>query len=152
MCAPTEQYVGIRDTVRRRAMESEGEGQQTVPITVRQLEALVRISESLAKMRLRPEVGGWVSGIDESRAEQRQSGAEHTGAWHETGPSLSSLQPTTILLPCAGDPGGRAGGHPPLPGVDRRGPGGGPDGRGGLHGLRTARARESRVLVFLVCR
>lgn len=54
---PTQnQYVGIRDTVRRRALESEGEGQQTVPITVRQLEALVRISESLAKMRLRPEV------------------------------------------------------------------------------------------------
>ena len=37
-------------------MES-GNGTQTVPITVRQLEALVRISESLAKMRLRPEVG-----------------------------------------------------------------------------------------------
>lgn len=54
---PNKQYVGIRDTVRRRALESEGEGQQTVPITVRQLEALVRISESLAKMRLRPEVG-----------------------------------------------------------------------------------------------
>ncbi len=37
-------------------METEDGGSQTVPITVRQLEALVRISESLAKMHLRPEV------------------------------------------------------------------------------------------------
>lgn len=51
------QYVRIRDTVRRRALESnDGGSQQTVPITVRQLEALVRISESLAKMRLQQEV------------------------------------------------------------------------------------------------
>jgi hypothetical protein len=32
---------------------------QTVPITVRQLEALVRISEALAKMKLKPEVSRW---------------------------------------------------------------------------------------------
>lgn len=52
-----EQYVRVRDTVRRRALESnDGGSQQTVPITVRQLEALVRISESLAKMRLQQEV------------------------------------------------------------------------------------------------
>ena len=43
-------YVKIRDDVRKR---NEA---QTVPITVRQLEALVRISESLAKMRLSAEV------------------------------------------------------------------------------------------------
>uniref|UniRef100_A0AAV1UUH8 DNA replication licensing factor MCM5 n=1 Tax=Peronospora matthiolae TaxID=2874970 RepID=A0AAV1UUH8_9STRA len=40
-------YVGVRDDVRR----TQG-GETTIPVTVRQLEALVRISESLAKMRL----------------------------------------------------------------------------------------------------
>jgi DNA replication licensing factor MCM5 len=42
-------YVKIRDDVRQR-------GDDVIPITVRQLEALVRISESLAKMRLDAEV------------------------------------------------------------------------------------------------
>ena len=58
-------YVKIRDDVRRRAMDSEGgngdEGdsdQGTIPITVRQLEALIRVSESLAKMRLEDDVQG----------------------------------------------------------------------------------------------
>lgn len=58
-------YVKIRDDVRRRSMESvqgkEDEGssdQATIPITVRQLEALIRISESLAKMRLEDDVQG----------------------------------------------------------------------------------------------
>ena len=61
-------YVKIRDDVRKRTMQSraanndseelnEGSnGQSAIPITVRQLEALVRISESLAKMRLEEEV------------------------------------------------------------------------------------------------
>ncbi|POM60353.1 DNA replication licensing factor MCM5 [Phytophthora palmivora] len=40
-------YVGVRDDVRR----TQG-GETTIPVTVRQLEALVRISESLAKMHL----------------------------------------------------------------------------------------------------
>jgi len=40
-------YVGVRDDVRKN--ES---AETTIPITVRQLEALIRISESLAKMRL----------------------------------------------------------------------------------------------------
>ncbi|CAH0491005.1 unnamed protein product [Peronospora farinosa] len=40
-------YVGVRDDVRRM----QG-GETTIPVTVRQLEALVRISESLAKMHL----------------------------------------------------------------------------------------------------
>lgn len=65
-------YVKIRDDVRRRGMQTpssrannEGngdnnsrssDGQAAIPITVRQLEALIRISESLAKMRLEDEV------------------------------------------------------------------------------------------------
>ena len=52
-------YVKIRDDVRKRAEGDGGAGgdsSQAVPITVRQLEALVRLSESLAKMRLSAEV------------------------------------------------------------------------------------------------
>lgn len=49
-------YVKIRDDVRRRASENGGDTAQVVPITVRQLEALVRLSESQAKMRLAAEV------------------------------------------------------------------------------------------------
>ena len=50
-------YVRIRDEVRKRALESGDDGDQAViPITVRQLEALVRLSERLAKMRLEEEV------------------------------------------------------------------------------------------------
>ncbi|KAL7544282.1 hypothetical protein ACHAWF_007666 [Thalassiosira exigua] len=45
-------YVKIRDDVRKRVMEAGGQTQAAIPITVRQLEALVRVSESLAKMRL----------------------------------------------------------------------------------------------------
>ncbi|XP_024961246.1 DNA replication licensing factor MCM5 [Cynara cardunculus var. scolymus] len=45
-----ESYVRIRQDMRRQANET---GESTaVPITVRQLEAIVRLSESLAKMRL----------------------------------------------------------------------------------------------------
>lgn len=49
-----DRYVHIRDDVRRSLLEKPGEA-QVVPITIRQLEALVRISESLAKMRLSSE-------------------------------------------------------------------------------------------------
>eukprot|EP00978_Attheya_sp_CCMP212_P004599 scaffold10034_cov53-Attheya_sp.AAC.2 len=52
-------YVKIRDDVRKRSLEGQsggGDTQAAIPITVRQLEALVRLSESLAKMRLEPEV------------------------------------------------------------------------------------------------
>jgi DNA replication licensing factor MCM5 len=55
-------YVKIRDQVRRSAIDSAGGSEAAdgapaaIPITVRQLEALVRLSESLAKMRLDPEV------------------------------------------------------------------------------------------------
>ena len=57
-------YVKIRDDVRKGMMHSlprtdgdgQGDDQPAVPITVRQLEALIRISESLAKMRLEEDV------------------------------------------------------------------------------------------------
>jgi DNA replication licensing factor MCM5 len=53
----TSSYVKIRDDVRKQAIQSQGEDATSViPITVRQLEALVRISESLAKMRLDSQV------------------------------------------------------------------------------------------------
>ena len=53
----TSSYVKIRDDVRKATLQSQGEdAQPTIPITVRQLEALVRISESLAKIRLDAEV------------------------------------------------------------------------------------------------
>jgi DNA replication licensing factor MCM5 len=53
----TSSYVKIRDDIRRQnaAAGSANDFSNTViPITVRQLEALVRISESLAKMRIDP--------------------------------------------------------------------------------------------------
>lgn len=53
----TSSYVKIRDDVRKATLRAQGEdAQATIPITVRQLEALVRISESLAKIRLDSEV------------------------------------------------------------------------------------------------
>jgi len=52
----TSSYVKIRDGVRRSNLESGGS--PAIPITVRQLEALIRISESLAKMRLSNDVHG----------------------------------------------------------------------------------------------
>jgi DNA replication licensing factor MCM5 len=54
----TSSYVKIRDDVRKQAIQSQGseDAQSVIPITVRQLEALVRLSESLAKTRLDSEV------------------------------------------------------------------------------------------------
>lgn len=53
----TSAYVKIRDDVRKSTLQSQGpDAQSAIPITVRQLEALVRISESLAKVRLDSEV------------------------------------------------------------------------------------------------
>jgi DNA replication licensing factor MCM5 len=49
------QYVQIRSEVRVRQAETGDE--EAVPITVRQLEALIRLSESLAKMTLAHEAG-----------------------------------------------------------------------------------------------
>ena len=48
----TSTYVKIRDDVRQKS----GGHASAIPITVRQLEALVRVSESLAKMRLDDQV------------------------------------------------------------------------------------------------
>lgn len=48
-------YVSIRDQVRQKSL-NDPDSQQSVPITVRQLEAIVRISEALAKMEMREEV------------------------------------------------------------------------------------------------
>lgn len=45
-------YVLMRNS--SREVEEEGEKRLAIPITVRQLEAVVRISESLAKMALQP--------------------------------------------------------------------------------------------------
>lgn len=52
----SSQYVHIRNEVRLSQASNPGEA-TVVPITVRQLEALIRISESLAKMRLSAEAG-----------------------------------------------------------------------------------------------
>lgn len=59
----TGQYVQIRSQVRESQHERPGEG-QVVPITVRQLEALVRLSEAIAKMRLSAEAT--VSDVEEA--------------------------------------------------------------------------------------
>ena len=45
-------YVLMRNS--SREVEEEGEKRLAIPITVRQLEAVVRISESLSKMALQP--------------------------------------------------------------------------------------------------
>jgi len=52
----SSEYVRIRTDMKSRRDE-QGDDAQAVPITVRQLEALVRISESLAKMQLKADVG-----------------------------------------------------------------------------------------------
>ena len=57
------QYVHIRSRVRASLRDRPGEA-QVVPITIRQLEALVRLSESLAKMRLSAEAT--VSDVEEA--------------------------------------------------------------------------------------
>jgi len=57
------QYVHIRSRVRASLRDRPGEA-QAVPITIRQLEALVRLSESLAKMRLSAEAT--VSDVEEA--------------------------------------------------------------------------------------
>ena len=50
----SSQYVHVRNQVRLALLNTPGET-QVVPITIRQLEALVRLSEGLAKMRLSAE-------------------------------------------------------------------------------------------------
>lgn len=48
----TSSYVKIRDDMRQASHTGVENSQSPIPITVRQLEALVRVSESLAKIRL----------------------------------------------------------------------------------------------------
>lgn len=57
------QYVHIRNQVRESLVNRVG-GAQVVPITIRQLEAITRLSESLAKMRLSAEAT--VSDVEEA--------------------------------------------------------------------------------------
>lgn len=45
-------YVSIREQMRQKQIGDDENGREVVPITVRQLEAIVRISEALAKMTL----------------------------------------------------------------------------------------------------
>ena len=59
----TGHYVDIRSRIRQSLLDTPGQS-QVVPITVRQLEALVRISESIAKMRLSAEAT--VADVDEA--------------------------------------------------------------------------------------
>ena len=59
----SSQYVHIRNRIRQSLLDRPGES-QVVPITIRQLEALVRLSESLAKMRLSAEAT--VSDVEEA--------------------------------------------------------------------------------------
>lgn len=59
----SSQYVHVRNQVRLSLQNTPGES-QVVPITVRQLEALIRLSESLAKMRLSAEVS--VNDVEEA--------------------------------------------------------------------------------------
>jgi DNA replication licensing factor MCM5 len=57
------EYVQIRNRIRESLKDTPGAA-QVIPITIRQLEALVRISESLAKMRLSAEAT--VSDVEEA--------------------------------------------------------------------------------------
>lgn len=59
----SSQYVHIRNQVRLALQNTPGES-QVIPITIRQLEALIRLSESLAKMRLSAEAS--VSDVEEA--------------------------------------------------------------------------------------
>jgi DNA replicative helicase MCM subunit Mcm2 (Cdc46/Mcm family) len=71
------EYVKIRDTVRRRQAENGGDTAAVVPITVRQLEALVRLSESNAKVSSR------ANERNERRRGKRASGGFRPRAWRE---------------------------------------------------------------------
>jgi DNA replication licensing factor MCM5 len=59
----SSQYVHVRNQVRLSLQDTPGES-QVIPITIRQLEALVRLAESLAKMRLSAEAT--VNDVDEA--------------------------------------------------------------------------------------
>lgn len=79
-------YVQIRNQVRARINSHPGED-VVVPISIRQLEALVRLSEALAKMRLSPEAT--VSDVNEAMRLFRVS----TIAASQANPMLAALGP-----------------------------------------------------------
>ena len=79
-------YVQIRNQVRARLNSNPGED-VVVPISIRQLEALVRLSEALAKMRLSPEAT--VSDVNEAMRLFRVS----TIAASQANPMLATLGP-----------------------------------------------------------
>lgn len=116
------QYTQIRDEVRRRSTDNNGMV-RTVPITVRQLEALVRISESLAKMKLQPEVNRVTTTPHDTlslafivgglRINQNPAHPKSQVWCGCGGPCLTS-----------GEPRGRTGSHPSVPGIDSGGSGG----------------------------
>jgi DNA replication licensing factor MCM5 len=51
------QDIYVKDRQKSLAKKKLGGSKNTIPITVRQLEAVIRLSESIARMRLRQEVG-----------------------------------------------------------------------------------------------
>lgn len=51
------QEIYIEDRQKSRRQRQAKNSRNGIPITVRQLEAVIRLSESIAKMRLKPEVG-----------------------------------------------------------------------------------------------
>jgi DNA replication licensing factor MCM5 len=55
----SEKLQGIYVADRQKALEHKKmtQSKNSIPITVRQLEAVIRLSESLARMRLKNEVG-----------------------------------------------------------------------------------------------
>lgn len=102
-------YVKIRDDVRKQSIDTAGgddSGQSAIPITVRQLEALVRLSESLAKMRLDEDVKAEdvaealrlfkVSTMAANAADQNMSGGMGLGGGGEA--SHQELQRTEDFL------------------------------------------------------
>ena len=81
-------YVQIRNQVRTRLNNNPGEN-TVVPISIRQLEALVRLSEALAKMRLSPEAT--VNDVNEAMRLFRVS----TITASQANPNLANLGPPT---------------------------------------------------------
>lgn len=112
----TSSYVKIRDDVRRQAITNrasssgsgDGDDQAAIPITVRQLEALVRLSESLAKMRLESEVQPQdvtealrlfrVSTMTANAADQSSGAAATAGAGVVAAPNRQEVDRTEAFL------------------------------------------------------
>lgn len=109
----TSSYVKIRDDVRKQAIaasgSSDGDTQTAIPITVRQLEALVRLSESLAKMRLDDEVKSEdvtealrlfrVSTMAANATDQNSAGGANYGA-AMSAPNRQELERTEAFMQC----------------------------------------------------